>query len=225
MKFLDENERNNKELYHSVRRQLQYLYDKEVNHRQEIRKKIEDEKKAQKFGASCMKTVAYNSHNDIAEYPDFDAMMPHQVIDKLNEIPKENVHYNDVQNVMISLKQFVDYFDKIEARKHKHAEDGKYMQQMLAKEKKNMDIFHSNLAAAKHVYGIAMGIYIPIDEEAIRNDKRDTSHMFIDEEFPPSRTNINWEKKRVVAWRRPCQLVDDPQFIVDGLSLDDIIQG
>jgi hypothetical protein len=217
LKFLDQNEQTNSELYNSVRTRLQTLYDREVSMRSKIKKKA--------TSTSTDTTLKHISDENLIPYPDFNAMTPQQVINKLNEVDPTNKHYKDVQSVVTSLKPFVEYFKKVEGLKIKHADDKKLLKQVVTNEEKNRDIFISNLAAAKQTYAMANDLYIPIEEEATRNDKKDTSHMFTDEEFTPSMTNINWEKKRAIAWRRPCQLVDDPQFTVDGISIDDIIQG
>jgi hypothetical protein len=221
IKFLDQNEQHNKELYQSVRTRLQHFYDREVAAREKLRRKKHEQRSSTPVAGS-EEVIDFEL---VVQYPDFDSMTPHQIIEKLNEVTVTNKHYSDVQNVVNALIQFVNYFAKVEDLKEKHANDKKALKQIISSEKKNKDIFISNLVAAKQVYGIAMEIYIPTDEEAIRNDKNNTSHMFVDSDFPPSKTNINYAKKRAVAWRRPCQLVDDPQFIVDGISIDDIIQG
>lgn len=215
LKFLDQNEQQNKELYQSVRTRLQDLYDREIMAR-------EKQKQRREQRSISPDLIDFDTESD---YPDFDSMTPQQVIEKLHEVPSDNKYYREVQNVIHALEKFVQYFTKVEELKQKHSDDKKVLKQVLESEKKNKDVFTSNLGAAKHAYAIALQMYIPTDAEAIRNDKRDTSHMFIDHDFPPSKTNINWEKKRAYAWKRPCQLVDDPQFIVDGISIDDIIQG
>jgi hypothetical protein len=56
----------------------------------------------------------------------------------------------------------------------------------------------------------------------------DTSHMFTDNDFTPEKanyTNYSTDDNTRVFFKRPCELVANPKFAVNGYNLDDIDQG
>lgn len=50
---------------------------------------------------------------------------------------------------------------------------------------------------------------------------------FTDPEFPPAQSSVYIDptKKKEVIWKRPNELVEEPQLFVDGASANDVTQG
>jgi hypothetical protein len=52
-------------------------------------------------------------------------------------------------------------------------------------------------------------------------NKIPVNNMFIDQDFSTENCGL----PNVHAWKRPCEICDDPQFVVDDVDMDDINQG
>lgn len=59
-----------------------------------------------------------------------------------------------------------------------------------------------------------------------RECKRNGS-LFVDPEFPPTNVSLflDTDRSADVVWKRPGDLVDDPQLFVEGASPNDVTQG
>ncbi|NXF35372.1 CANX protein, partial [Nyctibius bracteatus] len=74
--------------------------------------------------------------------------------------------------------------------------------------------------------------YLNQDYEALKQECIESGTLFRDPQFPAGPSALGFKelglhssKTRGVEWKRPSELVDDPQFIVDGATRTDICQG
>lgn len=74
--------------------------------------------------------------------------------------------------------------------------------------------------------------YLNQDYEALKQECIESGTLFRDPQFPAGPTALGFKelgpyssKTRGVEWKRPSELVDDPQFIVGGATRTDICQG
>ncbi|KAI6209373.1 Calpain-5 [Aphelenchoides besseyi] len=65
------------------------------------------------------------------------------------------------------------------------------------------------------------------DFERLKREFRRSGSLFVDPEFPPTNVSLflDTDRSADIVWKRPSDLVDDPQLFVEGASPNDVTQG
>ena len=68
--------------------------------------------------------------------------------------------------------------------------------------------------------------YLNQNYEKIKSEFLADSKLFTDEKFPPNNNSLyKFDKRLNVSWKRPQDIIDDPQFIINGIEAYDLEQG
>ena len=71
--------------------------------------------------------------------------------------------------------------------------------------------------------------YLNQDYEKLKKKLLKSKELFEDDTFPPEKKSItrseNDDKDYEVIWKRPHEIIENPQFIVDGINPNDLAQG
>ena len=64
------------------------------------------------------------------------------------------------------------------------------------------------------------------DYESLRQSSISSGKLFVDPKFPPSTSSLYVDRDgEDLEWKRPSEIVDDPDFLGDGYTRFDVMQG